>query len=270
MSTTVLLIGSGNIGYAMLSGWRARDKSLCLFVVEPVDALRDRAAAAGAVAVSSLDALPSDLTPDLVVLALKPFGILPALKDCAQFAGTATFLSVAAGMRLTSMASVLPAGAALIRCMPNTPAAIGEGMMALCAAPTVAAPERALAERLMSASGVTVWIEDEAQMDAVTAISGSGPAYVFLFIEALAQAGKALGLPRETAATLAQQTVAGAARYAQQSDQDPATLRRQVTSPNGTTAAALDILMSSDRMAELVAEAARAAHERSIQLGKDT
>ena len=270
MSATVLLIGCGNMGYALLSGWRAQDQTLRIFVVEPVDALRERAAGTGAAVAATLDALPPDVAPDLVVLAVKPVGVIPALGDCARFAGTAAFLSVAAGVRLSSMAAALPGGASVIRCMPNTPAAIGEGMMALCAAPAAAAPARALAERLMSGSGATVWIEDEAQMDAVTAISGSGPAYVFLFIEALTEAGKALGLPGDTAATLALETVAGAALYARRSDQDPGTLRRQVTSPNGTTAAALDILMDRGRMAELVAEAARAAQDRSIQLGKDT
>lgn len=269
MSATVLVIGCGNMGYALLSGWRAQDPALRLYAVEPVAALRDRAASTGALAASSIDALPAGIAPDLIVLAVKPTGIIPALWECARFAGTATFLSVAAGVRLTAMAAALPNGSAIIRCMPNTPAAIGEGMMALCAAPTAGAQARALAERLMSGSGTTVWIADEAEMDAVTAISGSGPAYVFLFIEALAGAAKALGLPREIAATLALETVAGAAVYARRSNQDPGTLRRQVTSPNGTTAAALDVLMGQDQLAELVAAAASAAYERSLQLGKD-
>jgi pyrroline-5-carboxylate reductase len=167
------------------------------------------------------------------------------------------------------MAAALPEGTPIIRCMPNTPAAIGEGMMALCAGPGVAAEACELTQALFAASGSVAWIEDEALMDAVTAISGSGPAYVFHFVEALTAAAVALGLPEQTAALLAKQTVAGAGRMALQSDTPPGTLREQVTSPGGTTAAALAVLMAEDRLANLVAEATAAARDRGVELGRE-
>jgi pyrroline-5-carboxylate reductase len=269
MAHTILLIGCGNMGFAMMRGWMADNPSLAVHVVEPADALRTRAAGAGAQAVAAIADLPTDLAPDLVVIAVKPNTVGDVLRQCTAFAGrNATFVSVAAGITTAAMAKNLPAGASIIRCMPNTPAAIGEGMMVLFAGDKVSAEARSLTEALLKTSGAVAWIDDEVQMDAVTAISGSGPAYVFHFIEALIDAGVALGLPRETAALLAKQTVLGAGRLAMASDTDPGTLREQVTSPNGTTAAALKVFMTDDRTKMLVAEATRAACDRSIELGK--
>ena len=269
MSHTLLLIGCGNMGFAMLCGWLREDPALAVHVVEPADELRARAAEAGAHAVSRLADLPRGLAPDLVFLAVKPNLVEAVLADCADFAGRgATFVSVAAGVTTAAMAGRLPAGAAIIRCMPNTPAAIGEGMMVLYARDGVTESGRGLVSSLLAASGAVAWIEDEAQMEAVTAISGSGPAYVFHFIEALTDAGLALGLPPDTAALLAKQTVRGAGRLAMETEVDPATLRKQVTSPGGTTAAALNVFMSDDRTRKLVAEATRAARDRSVELGK--
>lgn len=268
MAISVLLIGCGNMGYAMLSGWLHEDPALDVHVVEPFDDFRLRAQNVGAKAVNDISDLPDGLAPRLVVLAVKPQMIAPVLRECAAMANTATFLSVAAGVTIAGMAAALPANTAVIRCMPNMPAAIGEGMMALCAGPDVSAAAKAHAESLMASSGPTVWIEDESLMDAVTAISGSGPAYIFHFIEALTEAGIALGLPSQTAEILAQQTVAGAALYARRSNVGPGVLREQVTSPNGTTAAALDVFMTDNRLGSLVADATRAARDRGIELGK--
>ncbi len=267
MSHTLLLIGCGNMGYAMMRGWLREDPSLVVHVVEPAEALRSRAEAVGARAVASVADLPEALSPVLVVLAVKPGLVATVLAACAGFT-KATFVSVAAGVTTAAMARQLPPGASIIRCMPNTPAAIGEGMMVLYARDGVDGDARALTEALLATSGAVAWVADEAQMDAVTAISGSGPAYVFHFIEALTDAGIALGLPSETASLLALQTVRGAGRLAMEADVDPATLREQVTSPGGTTAAALNVFMTGDRLRTLVAEAARAARDRGVELGK--
>ena len=269
MSHTLLLIGCGNMGFAMLRGWLREVPALTVHVVEPAEALRLRAAEIGALAVPQLSDLPQDLAPDIVFLAVKPNLVETVLAGCADFAARgATVVSVAAGVTTAAMARRLPDTASIVRCMPNTPAAIGEGMMVLYAAGGLADVAKALVTSLLATSGVVAWIDDEAQMDAVTAISGSGPAYVFHFIEALTAAGRALGLPAETAALLAKQTVRGAGRLAMEAEVDPATVRQQVTSPGGTPAAALNVFMRDERTEKLVAEAARAARDRSIELGR--
>jgi pyrroline-5-carboxylate reductase len=270
MTKTVLLIGCGNMGYAMLRGWMAGAEAPEVHVVEPASALRDRAAGAGAHPVAAVGDLPAGLAPDLVVLAVKPQMVAPVLALCHALADRgATFVSIAAGVPIAHMAGALPSGAPIIRCMPNTPAAIGEGMMVLCAGQGVSAAARAFSEALFATSGAVAWIDDEGLMDAVTAISGSGPAYVFLFVEALAAAGEALGLPAETALLLARQTVTGAGRMAATSGTPPDVLRHQVTSPGGTTAAALAVLMARPGLSEMLAEATRAARDRGVELGKD-
>lgn len=269
MTTTIVLIGCGNMGVALLRGWMGKDDPPEVHVVEPFDDFRDRAADLGARPVATLDGLPQGLAPDLVVLAVKPQMVAPVLGGCAGLAARgAAFVSVAAGVTIASMAAALPAGTPIIRCMPNTPASIGEGMMVLCAAPGVPDETCRLAETLLAASGAVAWVTDEALMDAVTAISGSGPAYVFHFVEALAEAGVALGLPGDTALLLAKQTVAGAGRMVATSTTPPDELRRQVTSPNGTTAAALAVLMAEPGLSGMLAKATRAARDRGVELGK--
>jgi len=264
-----VLIGCGNMGVAMLRGWMSGPLSPVVHVVEPFGDFRDRAAGLGAQPVAALDDLPADLKPDLVVLAVKPQMVGPVLTDCAALAAHgASFVSVAAGVTIRAMTSTLPSGTAIIRCMPNTPAAIGEGMMVLCKGSAVSAETAQFTQALFATSGAVTWIEDEGLMDAVTAISGSGPAYVFHFVEALTEAGEALGLPAETALLLAKQTVAGAGRMAMASDTPPDELRRQVTSPNGTTAAALEVLMAKPGLREMLAKATRAARDRGVELGK--
>lgn len=254
----------------MLKGWLTPGADVDLHVVEPFEDYRLRAQSAGAQAVSTCAELPLALQPDLVVLAVKPQMVRPVLAGCGALAEShAAFLSLAAGVRLATMQAAIGRPAPFIRCMPNTPAAIGEGMLTLCAAPEVSQSVRQLAQTLMAVSGTVAWIDNEVLMDAVTAISGSGPAYVFHFIEALAEAGRRLGLPDETAALLASQTVAGAGRMAQDRTTTPSMLREQVTSPNGTTQAALSVLMHDGALTELVFRAATAARDRSLELGRE-
>lgn len=269
MTSTVILVGCGNMGYAMLKGWIASDNALTAHVVEPSDALRERARAGGARAVASAEELPADLAPELIFLAVKPQVMAQVVPAYARFAGgPATFVSVAAGTTIATLAGMLPGATPIIRCMPNTPAAIGAGMMVCTANRNVDQAARDLTTRLLSTSGIVDWIEDEALMDAVTAISGSGPAYVFHFIECLAAAGVELGLPEPLAARMAMQTVMGAGRLAAEADDPPGRLREQVTSPGGTTAAALKVFMGEDRLRRLVAEAATAARDRGAELAR--
>ncbi len=270
MTVRVLLVGCGNMGYAMLSGWLGSGKlaSSETLVVEPNEDLRHRAARLGSVVATSNAELPDDLSPEIIVIAVKPQVIREVVAGFKRFAGEAPFLSIAAGTAIASFTEILGPDAAVIRCMPNTPAAIGKGMMVVFSNPNVAAKTKAFVSDLLSASGEVATIADEGLMDAVTAVSGSGPAYVFHFIECLTAAGEKAGLPAETAKLLAMQTVYGAASLAAESREDPATLRKQVTSPNGTTAAALGVLMGGDRLKTLLAEAVEAARARSVELGK--
>lgn len=268
MSETVLLVGCGNMGFAMLEGWLAGAAPPRVYAVEPTPELRARAAEAGARAVAEASELPGDLRPALTFLAVKPQVMGDVLPAYAALAGGATtFVSVAAGLPIRFFEQALPGPTPVLRCMPNTPAAVGAGMMVCVANAHVDAAARALGEQLLAASGAVAWIDDEAQMDAVTALSGSGPAYVFHLIEAMAEAGRAAGLPADLAARLARQTVYGAGLLAYRSEVDAAELRRQVTSPNGTTAAALDVLMRDGRFIALLTEAIAAAKARSIELG---
>lgn len=270
MPTRVVLVGCGNMGRAMLEGWLASGRLAPgeAAVVEPAEALRERAAALGVPAHRDAAGLAHDAAPRLVVFAVKPQVILDVVPAYVHFSDSATYLSVAAGTPIAAFETILGAGAAIIRCMPNTPAAIGKGMMVTVANGNVSAGTEEFVRDLLSASGEVATVADEALMDAVTAVSGSGPAYVFHFIECLTAAGQAAGLPAETAKLLAMQTVFGAASLAAESGTEPGELRRQVTSPNGTTAAALSVLMGDDRLKKLISEAVEAARARSVELGK--
>ena len=270
MTDSVLLVGCGNMGFALLTGW-LRDvlRPEQVYVVEPANALRDRAAARGAKTYEGASSLPPDLLPRLVALAIKPQVLMDVIAPYRAFGGgQTTFLSIAAGIGSDRLQAALDEKTPIIRCMPNTPAAIGHGAIVCYRTPQVGAEDASFAERLLSASGQVFFIEDETLMDAVTAVSGSGPAYLFHFIECLAVAGRAAGLPEELADRLALQTVHGAARLAAGSEIAPSELRQQVTSPGGTTAAALDVLMASGRLKDLVREAVAAATARSQELGK--
>jgi len=267
MSETVLLVGCGNMGRAMLEGWLAAKPTLNAYVVEPSDELRDRAAALGAAAVSAPADLPAGMSPDLAFLAVKPQIMPSVLPDYAGFGG-ATFVSIAAGTTVATLRAGLGPDAAVNRCMPNTPAAIGAGMMVCWGTDNVTDAAKALTSDLLTASGEVAWIDDEALMDAVTAVSGSGPAYIFHFIEALTAAAVKAGLPEKLSKTLAMQTVMGAGRLATESDTPAGTLREQVTSPGGTTAAGLSVLRDTGRLEALLTETVEAARARGEELGK--
>lgn len=269
MKHKIVLIGCGNMGYAMLCGWLKKYPEVDVRVVEPSEPLHQRACQAGAKVVADVSDLPPDLAPHLIVVAVKPQTIDSVLARCHDLAESgATFVSVAAGVTLDRIARALPHAAPLIRCMPNTPASIGAGMMVLTTGNDVSSETSDFVESLFASSGAVAWLEDETLMDAVTAISGSGPAYVFYFIETLAKAGENLGLPPAVAQKLALQTVLGAGQLAAHSADGPAALREQVTSPGGTTAAALGVLMADDGLAPLIHAATTAARDRGVELGK--
>ncbi|KQZ79056.1 pyrroline-5-carboxylate reductase [Mesorhizobium sp. Root157] len=269
MTIRLVLVGCGNMGYAMLSGWIKAGKLKAgeVFVVEPNDNLRGRAAVLGCLTAANANAIAADAVPELVVVAVKPQVIRGVVEGYKRFGdGRTTFVSIAAGTAVATFEAILGERAPVMRCMPNTPAAIGKGMMVLYSNRLVSDAAKSLVADLLSASGEVATIEDEALMDAVTAVSGSGPAYIFHFIEALTQAAQKAGLPAETAKLLARQTVYGAASLAAESTEEPGVLRQQVTSPNGTTAAALAVLMGDDRLTRLLTEAVEAARLRSVEL----
>jgi pyrroline-5-carboxylate reductase len=266
----LLLVGAGKMGGALLS--RLLDQGLDprgVIVQDP----EPTGASADLLADRAIDVLPiiDELTqpPAVILLAVKPQVMDCVLPQVAKLAGPDTlYLSIAAGRRLAGLEAHLPKGAALVRAMPNTPAAIGRGVTVAIANGAVSPVQRALAERLLGAGGHVVWVEDETLLDPVTAVSGSGPAYVFLLTECLAEAGRAAGLSAELAERLARHTVIGSAALLEHSDLDAAELRKNVTSPGGTTAAALEILGGPDGLKALLVAAVAAATKRGRELAK--
>lgn len=266
----LLLAGCGNMGAALLQGWIAAGTApAAVRVIDPAGA--DRAVAAGSLPELVFSAPPQDgATPRAIVLAVKPQILAEVLPPLRPLIGEDTLvISVAAGTTLSTLSGLTGGHRRLIRAMPNTPAAVGRGATVMAALPEVTQAERALAKNLLSAVGSAYEVEDEALMDTVTALSGSGPAYVFYMIECLARAGAELGLPAALALDLARDTVAGAGELAIRSQEDPSTLRIQVTSPNGTTAAGLGVLMSERGLAPLIRETLTAAANRSRELGRE-
>ena len=264
---TIVLVGCGQMGSAMLRGWLASGAAERFVVIEPAGTPPALADAAGIGWHRSADELPNGLMPNAVVLAVKPQvmdDLLPAYRLWSR--PPTLFVSIAAGKTIGGIARHLGDEAAIIRCMPNTPAAIGRAITVACPNPRVTPSQRALCDALLAAIGESAWVEDEALMDPVTAVSGSGPAYVFLLIEALAAAGARAGLPPDLALRLARDTVAGAGELARLSAELPARLRENVTSPGGTTRAALDVLMAEPGVSELLDRAVAAATARSRAL----
>jgi pyrroline-5-carboxylate reductase len=252
------------MGGALAAGWLKSGLVDAPVAVDP--APRDMPA--GVSVVADLGGIPDPL-PDTILLAVKPQmmdAVLPGLQARLPFA--ALVISIAAGKTLSYLKDRLGSGVGIVRTMPNTPAAIGRGFTVCCAGPNVTADQRSRTEALMKAVGQVAWVDDESLMHAVTAVSGSGPAYVFLLIETLAEAGVAAGLPRDLAEELARATVAGSGALADQSSDAPAKLRADVTSPGGTTAAALAILMGTPGLGDLMKRAVAAATERSRELAK--
>lgn len=266
-SPALLLVGCGKMGGALLAGWRERGLASRVFVVEPGAAAAAFAGESGIALLTEAAALPADFRPAVVVLAVKPQGMPDVLPPYRRFAAEgALFLSIAAGKTLGFFARALGEEAAVVRAMPNTPAAIGRGIAVACANRHVRPEQRRIAEALLAAVGDVAWVEDESLIDAVTAVSGSGPAYVFLLIECLAKAGVAAGLPEDLAARLARATVAGSGELARLSVESAAKLRENVTSPGGTTRAALDVLMAADGLEPMLRRAVLAAAKRSREL----
>ncbi len=264
--TSIVLVGGGNMGQALLRGWLADGRAAeSIHVVDPDARAR---AAVGSMGISSSSERPTSFGADVFVLAVKPHLVEGVLQDYGDLAdGQATLLTIAAGKTIAFYQRLLGPGAAIVRGMPNTPAAIGKGISALAANEVVGSAQRRLCESLMAAVGQVVWLEDDGLMDSVTAVSGSGPAYVFLLIECLAAAALKVGFEKELAERLALATVAGAGAYAMASGADPAELRRQVTSPGGTTQAALEVLIGESQALEsLLSEAVKAAAQRSREL----
>lgn len=266
----LLLAGAGKMGGAMLSGWLKRGLDPARVVVqdpgppaEVAQLLEDNGIASSASVADALDAVPA-----VIVVAVKPQAMDSVFPRLASLAGPGTLiLSIAAGKTLSGFEKHLSAGAAVVRAMPNTPAAIGRGITVCVANRHVSVGQRMMATSLLEAVGEVGWVEDEALMDAVTAVSGSGPAYVFLLAEALAAAGVAQGLPPELSARLARATVSGSGELLRLSPESAAQLRQNVTSPGGTTAAALSVLMrDGGGLPGLVAEAVTAATKRGREL----
>jgi pyrroline-5-carboxylate reductase len=263
LDAPLLLVGCGKMGGALLSGWLKRGiKAKDVLVVEPQRTRLPK----GVKRLATADKIPAGFAPGLVVIAVKPQSMAEALPAFRRFSPRATFLSIAAGTTIARYTAMLGGSTPVIRVMPNTPAAIGKGMSVLCANPAVKPKTRKLATQLMAAVGATAWIDDEALMDAVTAVSGSGPAYVFLLIETLAAAGAAQGLPPKLALELARITVEGSGALATQVKDPPAQLRQNVTSPGGTTAAALGVLMGEGGLDPLMRKAVAAATARGREL----
>jgi pyrroline-5-carboxylate reductase len=265
MSFPLTFIGGGNMAAALIGGLIQRGFSAGdIHVVEHTAARREQLVAEFGVRVHA-EASPEALT-GRVILAVKPQQMRDVATALAPHAAGRLFVSIAAGIRLNDLARWLGGHARLVRCMPNTPALVGAGVTALFASAGALDSDRADAQTLLGAVGSVLWVADEVALDAVTALSGSGPAYVFYFLEALAEAGAALGLPETDARKLALETVAGAARLAQ-GGEDPALLRARVTSKGGTTERALSI-MADEGFKPLIARALAGAAERSRELGE--
>lgn len=273
--TTVLLAGCGNMGFAMLKGWLDSGAIApeAVMVVEPNEALRARAASLGVRTADAAAAFERDAV-DLLVIAVKPQVLEAALPAYRGFVSRgATVLTVAAGAPIKTYERLLGENAPVIRTIPNTPAAIGAGMIGWVANSHVLPGVNAFARRLLEANGVIDEVADEAMIDVVTAVSGSGPAYLFHFIEALAAAAQAAGMTAEQAMLHARQTIFGAAKLAEASSEDAAQLRKNVTSPNGTTFAALQVMMgeglpAGGPLTQMMVKAVAAAKARAEELGR--
>lgn len=267
LSGPVVLLGAGKMGGAMLEGWLKLGLSPANVVVLDPHLPAEAAAQLSARSIAVNPPLDAIAAPAVLLLAVKPQVAPDALPPVAPLVKAGTLVvSIMAGRTIAFMSAIF-GGAALVRAIPNTPAAIGRGVSVAVPGPGVTVGQRGLAAALLGAIGVVEWVDDEALMDAATAVSGSGPAYAFLLAEAMAQAGAAAGLPAELSARIARATVAGAGALMDQSELPAETLRRNVTSPGGTTAAALAVLMDEARgFGPLMTEAVAAATKRGKEL----
>jgi pyrroline-5-carboxylate reductase len=260
----ILLVGCGRMGGAMLAGWRENGLAPS-FVVDPVQAAHSLAGD-GLTIVDSATEIADGFAPAAVIFAVKPQNANETLPTYRRFAGKAVFLSIMAGRTTAGLQGLLNENACIVRAMPNTPAAIRQGITVAYPTAIVTADQRDLCHRLLQAIGQVAWVDDEALLDPVTAVSGSGPAYVFLLAELMEHAAVSQGIPRDLARLLARQTVAGSGGLLGASTEDAADLRKAVTSPGGTTAAALDVLMNQTAWPDLMDQAVAAATRRSREL----
>jgi pyrroline-5-carboxylate reductase len=260
----ILLIGCGRMGSAMLSGWREQGLAPSV-AVDPAPSAQTFAGPDMTV-VADPEAIPAGFAPAAVVLAVKPQNAATTLPAYARFAPNTVFLSIMAGRTMSGIGALIGPAAAIVRAMPNTPAAVRQGVTVACPSSAVSSQQRSLCDRLLQAIGKVAWIDDEALLDPVTAVSGSGPAYVFLLAELMEQAAIEQGIPPDLARLLARQTVAGSGALLAASSEDAAALRVAVTSPGGTTAEALSVLMNPDAWPIAMSQAIAAATRRSREL----
>lgn len=265
----LVLVGCGNMGRALVRGWLSAGLSPeALVIIDPQLDPKEVPEFASVTMVAHPADLPHDLRARLLLLAVKPQVMNAVMGSVKPLVGSETLaVSVAAGVTLSQMRVGLGDDIGLVRAMPNTPSAIGAGVTGLCASECVSDADCALANAVMQAAGQTVWVSEETLMNTVTATSGSGPAYVFHMVEALAAAAEANGLPADKAMTLARQTIVGAGKLLEADAHVPASkLRERVTSPGGTTAAALEVLKESGELTDLMTRAVAAAKKRGEEL----
>jgi len=262
----LLLVGGGRMGSAMLAGWREQGLSAAVVVDPSADAAK--LSGPGVEVVPGFGEIPDGFSPAAVILAVKPQVAAAALPDYARFAARAVFISIMAGKTLKAIGAMLGAKAAIVRAMPNTPAAVRQGFTVAVAGAHVSPAQRNLAESLLAATGEIAWVDDESLLDPVTAISGGGPAYVFLLTELMEQAAIAQNIPADLARAMARKTVIGAAALMAASTEDASALRIAVTSPKGTTEKALAVLRANGAWPEIFLAAIEAATARSRELNE--
>jgi len=267
MNKKILLVGCGKMGSALTKGWLDADvKGSDIAIIEPIRENVENFLGEGVSQFDLLDELNEYSSPNFIIFAVKPQLMDKVVPPFKRFAKNSTFISIAAGISITHLETMLGKKSAIIRAMPNTPAAVKRGITIACGNTAVSKRDREKCLTLLAAVGEALWLEDESLIDAVTAISGSGPAYVFLLTETMRQAGIDAGLNHKIANELAVKTVAGSGELLLQASEDASVLRKDVTSPGGTTEAALSILMGKNGMQELINKAVSRAIIRSKEL----
>ena len=263
----ILLVGCGKMGGALANGWLDKGQEPNnILVVEPDQKSAGVLISKGVRFYMTVKDLPPNDEPHAVMFAVKPQVMDEIIAPYAKFANFAVFVSIAAGKTIDYFENILGHDAAIVRVMPNTPAAVRRGISGAFANANVSINQQKVCNELMEAVGELHWLDNEIQMDAVTAVSGSGPAYVFLLAECLAEAAKNLGISEKLAERLGRVTISGSGELLYQSEEDVVSLRRNVTSPGGTTEAALDILMGDDALKTLINDAIKKAAKRSKDL----
>jgi len=272
LAQPIMLVGAGKMGSALLNGWLASNDDAQaknkFVVIEPYPSPELESLADNNAVTLFKEPAAASAEPAVMIFAVKPQMLDEVLREVSGCAASETvILSIIAGSKIAAFEASFGPSAKIVRAMPNTPASIGRGITVCCANASALVPDQQICEHLLSAVGEVAWVDAETLLDPVTAVSGSGPAYVFLMIEAMTEAGISAGLQPELAQQLARATVSGAGELARQSQDSAATLRKNVTSPGGTTEAALKVLMGPDGLERLMKQAIEAATKRSIELG---